>query len=363
MLELLGVGKTVGGQAHIAATDLKLAAGFNILLGPTLAGKTTLLRLMAGLDQPSAGRLFFAGEDVTGVSVRRRDVAFVYQQFINFPTLSVFENIASPLRAAGKSKRVITERVNQVAATLKLDALLARKPQALSGGQQQRVAIARALVKDARLVLLDEPLVNLDFKLREELREELLQLFGARNSTAATAATVVYATTDPTEALLLGGHTATLHEGRVTQFGPTHDVFHRPRDLLTARAFSNPPLNEARMVKAGARISDNNGLAFEAAGDLQRLADGEYTFACRPYHLRLGEPDAPASAQVRGRIQITEIAGSESFLHLDVAGHEWVAQTHEIRDYAIDSEVDLYIDTRRLLVFDAAGRTVAAPAQ
>jgi len=361
MLELVNIGKTVGDQTHIAGVDLKLATGFNMLLGPTLAGKTTLMRLMAGLDQPSAGRLFWGGEDVTGVSVRRRDVAFVYQQFINFPTLSVFENIASPLRAAGASKRVVDARVGEVAATLKLESLLARKPQELSGGQQQRVAIARALVKDARLVLLDEPLVNLDFKLREELREELLQLFAARESTGAT---VVYATTDPTEALLLGGHTATMHEGCVTQFGPTHEVFYAPHDLQTARAFSNPPLNEARMVKRGARIAGINGdggLSFVADGELQALADSEYTLACRPYHLCLQKPPARAHVQVRGRIQITEIAGSESYLHLDVAGHEWVAQTHEIRDFAIDSEVDLFIDTRRFMVFDAAGRTVAAP--
>lgn len=358
MLTLANISKTVGGQTHIAATDLALAPGFNILLGPTLAGKTTLLRLMAGLDQPSSGKLTFDNHDVTGMSVRRRDVAMVYQQFINFPTLSVFENIASPLRAAGESGRAIAARVNKVAARLGLAALLKRKPQELSGGQQQRVAIARALVKNAKLVLLDEPLVNLDFKLREELREELLQLFADGEST------VVYATTDPTEAMLLGGRTATLHEGRVTQFGPTREVFYQPRDLLTARAFSNPPLNEARMIKTGARIGDINGdggLSFDADGELQALPDSEYTFACRPYHLCLQKPDAPAVAQVRGAIQITEISGSESFLHIDVAGREWVAQTHEVCDHPIGAAVELFIDTRRFMVFDSGGRTVAAP--
>jgi len=356
MLELANISKTVGGQTHIAETSLVLAPGaFNILLGPTLSGKTTLMRLMAGLEQPTTGRLHFNKQDVTGLSVRRRDVAMVYQQFINYPTLTVYENIASPLRASGESKHDIDRRVQKVAGWLKLAPLLKRKPQELSGGQQQRVAIARALVKNARLVLLDEPLVNLDFKLREELREELLEVFAGREST------VVYATTDPTEALLLGGNTATLHEGAVTQFGPTREVFYQPQDLLTARTFSNPPLNEATMVKSGNRISNHNGLSFAADGGLKSLAENSYTFACRPYHLLLSEPDAPSVAHARGKIQITEIAGSESFLHLDVAGHEWVAQTHEIRDYQINAEVDLFIDTRCFMVFDSTGRTVAAP--
>ncbi len=145
----------------------------NVLLGPSRAGKTTLMRLMAGLDQPTSGRILVDGKDATGVPVGKRSVAMVYQQFMNYPSLTVYENIASPLRVAKLKPDEIDRRVQDAARLLGLESLLERLPHQLSGGQQQRTAIARAIVKRADLVLLDEPLANLDYKLREELREEL----------------------------------------------------------------------------------------------------------------------------------------------------------------------------------------------
>ena len=181
-LELKDITKRVGGETHIYPTSMTLDRGsFNILLGTTLAGKTTLMHLMAGLERPTAGRIFFDGQDVTGVSVQKRNVSMVYQQFINYPNFTVFENIASPLRVAGLPDSEIKRRIGDVADLLKLSPMLDRKPSELSGGQQQRTAMARALVKDSDLVLLDEPLANLDFKMREELREELPRLFADRN--------------------------------------------------------------------------------------------------------------------------------------------------------------------------------------
>jgi glycerol transport system ATP-binding protein len=194
-LELRNLAKRVGADTHIHATDLVLAErGFNVLLGTTLSGKTTLMQLIAGIDQPTGGEIWFKGVNVTGTAVQKRNVAMVYQQFINYPNFTVYENIASPLRVAGVPKAEMRERVERVAALLKLGPMLARMPSELSGGQQQRTAIARALVKDADLVLLDEPLANLDYKLREELREELPKLFEGRDCT------VVYATTEPKRA-------------------------------------------------------------------------------------------------------------------------------------------------------------------
>src|SRR5687768_3701711 len=219
------------------------------------------MRLMAGLDVPTAGRVVFNGEDVTGVPVRRRSVAMVYQQFINYPNLTVYENIASPLRVAGVAAAELDKRVNETAALMKLTPLLKRKPLELSGGQQQRTALARAIVKGAALVLLDEPLANLDYKLREELREELPRIF------SATGAIFVYATTEPVEALLLGGWTATLGQGRVTQFGRTVDVYRRPNSLETARIFSDPPINTLAVTKSG-------GLLTSAEGHLKLPASG-----------------------------------------------------------------------------------------
>ena len=249
-LELRNVSKRVGSEMHISDVSLMLDSGsLNVLLGPTLSGKTSLMRLMAGLDRPSEGDVLVDGQSVVGMPVQNRNVAMVYQQFINYPTLTVYENIASPLRVAGADKATIERKVNEAAELLKIDALLKRTPLELSGGQQQRTALARALVKGADLVLLDEPLANLDYKLREELRVELPRIF------AETGAVFVYATTEPHEALLLGGRTATLSEGRVTQFGPTIEVYNRPADLITARTFSDPPMNLVPMVKAGGQFS------------------------------------------------------------------------------------------------------------
>ena len=183
MLELIHVSKLVDGEIVIDDACLTLSSDqINILLGPTLSGKTSLMRLMAGLDAPSSGDIRFDGKSVVGLPVQRRNVAMVYQQFINYPSLTVFENIASPLRVAKLDKRSIIGKVHEAAGLLKISNLLDRTPAQLSGGQQQRVALARALVKQANLVLLDEPLANLDYKLREELRYELPRLFAEQGA-------------------------------------------------------------------------------------------------------------------------------------------------------------------------------------
>ena len=210
------VTRTVDGTAHIRDVSLTLERGtLSVLLGPTLSGKTSIMRLLAGLDKPSSGRVLVDGKDVTGIDVRQRSVAMVYQQFINYPSLTVYENIASPLRVQRRPKEEIERRVQEAARLLKLEPYLNRTPLQLSGGQQQRTAIARALVKGADLVLLDEPLANLDYKLREELRTELPRIF------EASGAIFVYATTEPSEALLLGGNTLCMWDGEVLQHGVT----------------------------------------------------------------------------------------------------------------------------------------------
>jgi ABC-type sugar transport system ATPase subunit len=238
---LENVTRTVDGIAHIRDVSLTLERGtLSVLLGPTLSGKTSIMRLLAGLDKPTTGRVLVDGKDVTGIDVRQRSVAMVYQQFINYPSLSVYENIASPLRVQGRPREEIEKRVAEAAALLRLEPYLKRTPLQLSGGQQQRTAIARALVKGADLVLLDEPLANLDYKLREELRTELPRIF------EASGAIFVYATTEPSEALLLGGNTLCMWEGKVLQAGDTPGVYRRPDTLRVAQVFSDPPLNIRR---------------------------------------------------------------------------------------------------------------------
>jgi len=355
-LELQGVTKVVAGRTHVHATDLRLERGtMNVLLGPTLAGKTSLMRLMAGLDVPIAGRVIADGVDVTGMRVQDRKVAMVYQQFINYPSMSVYDNIASPLRLMGKSTAEIDAAVKKTADMMKLGPLLGRKPLELSGGQQQRCALARALVKEAGLVLLDEPLANLDYKLREELRAEIPKIF------AESGAIFVYATTEPEEALLLGGNTATLWEGRVTQFGPTPQVYRLPADAITARVFSDPPMNFIPMTKIGHRISMGARVGVPADGPLANLPDGKYLAGFRANHLELNRHTGTAVSFVC-TVSVTEITGSESFLHLAHNGDRWVGLVHGVHDLAPGSEVEVWLDPAHVYVFDQGGTlAVAAP--
>ncbi|MEZ5877682.1 MAG: ABC transporter ATP-binding protein [Tepidamorphaceae bacterium] len=351
MLELRNVSKIVGGETHIGDVSLKLESGtLNVLLGPTLSGKTTLMRLMAGLEQPTGGSVHVDGQDVTGWPVQKRNVAMVYQQFINYPTLSVYENIASPLRVAGVAQSEIDARVKQAADLMQLGLYMDRTPLQLSGGQQQRTALARAMVKGANLVLLDEPLANLDYKLREELRAELPRIF------AESGAIFVYATTEPSEALLLGGNTATLHQGRITQFGPTIDVYRDPADLTTARTFSDPPLNTIPARKAGKDllIGASQRKAKLPAG-ASSLADGDYTVAFHPHHLVLKSPGAGA-LKFTGEAAVTEITGSESFIHVDVDGARWVSLVHGVHTIDVGARVDVFVDPRRFMLFAADGQ-------
>ncbi len=355
MLELRGVSKTVRGKVHIQPTDLVLEPGtMNVLLGPTLAGKTTLMRLMAGLDVPTEGRILAHGRDVTGNRVQDRKVAMVYQQFINYPSMTVYENIASPLRLMGKTAAEIDRAVQTTADMLRLTPMLKRKPLELSGGQQQRCALARALVKGSDLVLLDEPLANLDYKLREELRAEIPRIF------RESGAIFVYATTEPEEALLLGGNTATLFEGRITQFGPAPDVYRRPKDATTARVYSDPPMNFAPCRKHGAVLEFGENVRAPATGSFAALRDGTYRAGFRPNHLRLNAHTGNA-IEFRCTVGIAEITGSATFLHLAHGSEKWVALIQGVHHLAQGSAVGLWLDPAYIYLFDADGR-IAMPA-
>jgi glycerol transport system ATP-binding protein len=352
-LELRGVGKRVGAETHIHETSLTLASdGFNVLLGETGAGKTTLIKLMAGLETPTQGRIFFDGRDVTDLSPQKRNVSLVHQFFVNYPNMTVAENIASPLRVAGLAKAEIDRRVRETADLLHLTPMLSRRPQELSGGQQQRTALARAIVKDTRLVLLDEPLANLDYKLREELRDQLPQLFAGRG------AIVVYATSEPSEALMLGGHTATVFAGRITQFGPTPECYRAPVDLTTAEVFSDPPINAAPVEKAGGEIRLLEHVRWPAQGPVAALPDGAYTLGLRP-HFVSPRPPAGPSVPLRGEVRITELSGSESVAHFDAGGRTWVAQSDGVHPYRVGGTYEFHLDVARGLYFAPDGRRVA----
>ncbi|MCK1514929.1 ABC transporter ATP-binding protein [Bradyrhizobium sp. 190] len=349
------VTRTVDGMATIRDVSLTLERGtLSVLLGPTLSGKTSIMRLLAGLDRPTTGRVLVEGKDVTGFDVRQRSVAMVYQQFINYPSLTVYENIASPLRVQGRPREEIDRRVQEAAKLLRLEPYLKRTPLQLSGGQQQRTAIARALVKGADLVLLDEPLANLDYKLREELRAELPRIF------EASGAIFVYATTEPSEALLLGGDTVCMWEGEVLQAGYTSNVYRHPGTLRVAQVFSDPPLNIVGIEKKNGQVAYAGGIQAPATGLYASLPDGPYRVGFRAHQLEVANGIAGRHA-FHATVTVTEITGSESFVHLNRGASNWVAVLQGVHEYEPGHVLDAVLDPDNVFVFDAADRLVAAP--
>ncbi|WP_280153613.1 ABC transporter ATP-binding protein [Piscinibacter sp. XHJ-5] len=349
-LMLERIEKQVGAQTHLYPLDLTLVPrAVTVLLGATQAGKTSLMRVMAGLDAPSRGRVLADGRDVTGQPVRERNVAMVYQQFINYPSMTVEDNIGSPLKL--RREAGVAQRVAELAAKLHIEPFLKRLPAELSGGQQQRVALARALAKKAPLMLLDEPLVNLDYKLREELREELSQLFATGDST------VVYATTEPTEALLLGGYTAVLDAGELLQYGPTAEVFHRPRSIRVARAFSDPPMNLVAGTAATLGVSLQAGVNLSVP--LPASSTSSLTIGVRASALRVRERGGDVA--LPGKVELAEISGSDTFVHVDTAIGELVAQLTGVHQFTLGEAITLYLNPTHVHVFDAAGNLLVAP--
>jgi glycerol transport system ATP-binding protein len=357
-LSLAGIAQRVGAATHLHPLDLELVPrAVTVLLGATQAGKTTLMRLMAGLDKPSAGRVLADGHDVTGVPVRERNVAMVYQQFINYPSLTVADNIASPLKLRGGHDRAaIAARVAELAARLHIEPFLQRLPAELSGGQQQRVALARALAKRAPLMLLDEPLVNLDYKLREELRDELSALFASGEST------VVYATTEPTEALLLGGYTAVLDAGELLQYGPTAEVFRRPRSIRVARAFSDPPMNliEGRATAGAVLLPSGLRLELTVPSAPDAAAAQALTVGFRASALRVQAH--PGDLSLPGRVELAEISGSDTFVHVETAVGELVAQLPGVHDFTLGAPIELHLSRSQVYLFDARGELMVTAA-
>lgn len=320
------------------------------IVAPTGSGKTTLLRALAGLDRLDAGTLKVRGEDVTGVHVQKRNVSMVYQKFVNYPSLRVFDNIASPLQVARPrpAKAEIERRVHAIAEQLGIDMYLRRYPQELSGGQRQRVALARALVKEVDLVLLDEPLGNLDYKLREALRSDLKRLSRERD------ALFVYATPEPIDALMMASHVAVLAEGRVVQYGPTREVHTVPRNAEVGRRFSEPPMN-----LLACRVED--GVLEVGAGFRFPLddapPDGAFLLGIYPHHLRVHENGAPrpGSTRFEARLEFAEVVGSDVTLRLSYEEHTLLALSNEIRSYDLDEALKVDVDPADVYLFDASG--------
>jgi glycerol transport system ATP-binding protein len=349
-LVLERVSKKVGPHSWLYDIDISPRLGsVTVLLGATQAGKTSLMRIMAGLDRPTSGKVMVDGENVVGIPVRERNVSMVYQQFINYPSLKVRDNIASPLKLRGEKN--IDTRVHELAEKLHIEMFLDRYPAELSGGQQQRVALARALAKSAPLMLLDEPLVNLDYKLREELRDELTALFDAGNST------VIYATTEPAEALLLGGYTAVLDAGELLQYGPTAEVFHKPKSIRVANAFSDPPMNflEAHVTAGGVQLK--HGPLIEMG--LSETSADQLTVGLRANSIRVFSK--PGDLPILAKVELAEISGSDTFLHASTSVGELVTQLTGVHHFELGATVSLYFNPKHVYLFDKDGLLLQAP--
>lgn len=324
------------------------------ILGRTLAGKTTLLKTIAGLIAPDSGSITYSGKEFGSLPVWKRNVAMVYQQFINYPHLTVFDNVAFPLKQRKVSTATIQQKVSQALQQVGLQGFEERKIQALSGGQQQRVALARSLVKEAELLLLDEPLVNLDYKLREQLRDEFRGIF---NSGLMDQSILIYSSTDPVETMQLGGDVVVMDEGYVLQQAKAQDVFEHPADTRVALIANDPAMNLIAGEKTGGMIVINQSIRMDVPRHLKSLMDGRYTFGIRA---------ADISIDKEGdlwEVELSEISGSETFIHLRNGEHSIVGLLEMVKDIQIGEKISVQFDTQWLYAFDQKGDLAASPFQ
>ncbi|MFG1702752.1 ABC transporter ATP-binding protein [Nonomuraea sp. M3C6] len=343
------------GETWLDDIRLELPDGMTTLVGPMTAGKTTLMRVAAGLLTPDSGRVVVNGKDVTAISVRKRSVAFVYQQFINYPSLTVYQNIASPLRLDPKFHHAgIDRRVREVAELMGIAGLLNRRPAELSGGQQQRTAIARALARPVDVLLLDEPLANLDFKLREQLRADLKTMFTRSKSV------VLYSTADPNEALTFAAPTVVLGEGRIQHVGEVADMYAHPPTLAVAATLSDPPLNLLPGVVRDGRI-ECLGTSFPAPRAHASASSGtNVMLAVRPHQVSIAR-DGPGALELPAEIRLAEVTGSATFLHLLLQGQRHlVAHLPGTQLFTPGESTVAYVDPAHIFVFDQAGGRLLA---
>jgi len=349
-IQINGISKHFGNVKAVDDVSFSIREGeFFSLLGPSGCGKTTLLRLLAGFEYPTNGNLLIDGSDITALPPDKRPTNMVFQNYAIFPHINVEQNIKFGLRKLGLTDDEIKKRVDDVLALVKLEGYEERFSGQLSGGQRQRVALARALVKDSDLILLDEPLANLDFKLREELREELPKLFEDRDCI------VVYATTEPSEALLLGGNTATLLEGKVIQYGKTLDVYNKPNSLVSAQVFSDPPMNITKIKKSGESCSFlDNSVNWKTKINIK---DGEYKVGIRPHNITTYK-EGNNSLEIKGKVLISELSGSESLIHFTRGNLNWVSLSNGVFQKNVGDEMKLYMNADEFIYFDENERLV-----
>lgn len=323
--------------------DLDIAAGsFFVLLGPSGCGKSTLLNLIAGIEKPTAGEIVIGDRVVASpeknifLSPRRRDIAMVFQSYALYPHMTVHENIAFPLKIAKLDKEEIRKRVHDAASILEIDPILDAKPRELSGGQRQRVALGRAIVRKPNLLLLDEPLSNLDALLRTSMRSELKQI------QRRLKVTTVYVTHDQVEAMSLGDRIAVFEAGNVQQVGTPDEIYHDPENLFVARFVGSPPIN----VVPGTLLGDLLGRLGKKLPSYE-----EITVGIRPEHIHVRE-----SGVLEGKIDLIGSLGSEILLYATVEGAKITAKVADASGFKEGDRVKIGFEQHHMLLFGANGR-------
>jgi multiple sugar transport system ATP-binding protein len=355
-----GVGKTFAdGTRAVSGLDLAIEDGeFMVFVGPSGCGKTTALRMVAGLEEITEGELRIGDRVVNRLDPRQRDVAMVFQSYALYPHLTVAGNIAFPLRARGVPRATIDAEVARVAQLLGLEDLLKRRPRALSGGQRQRVAMGRALVRNPQVSLMDEPLSNLDAKLRVQMRVEISRL------QRDLGTTTIYVTHDQVEAMTMGDRIAIMRKGELQQQGPSKDLYDAPANLFVATFIGSPAMNlfRARIERDGdglVGVVGDQRLALPAHGDvtpggLAAYVDRDVALGVRPEHLSRAAHDGPVT--LGGRVRLVETLGAEQLVHVDVTADPVL--TDAVLEVASDTDASVAHTLRQ----EAASHTVAAVA-
>ena len=357
-VELKGIVKRYGAATALAGIDLEARdRELTVIVGPSGCGKSTALKLIAGLEDPDAGEILIGGAPVGHLGPARRNIAMVFQAYALYPHMSVFDNMAFPLRMARQERAAIAARVREVAAILRLEALLERKPAALSGGQQQRVAMGRAMVRDPAVYLFDEPLSNLDAQLRAEMREEIVAL------QRRLGATMLFVTHDQVEAMTLADRIVMLNAGAVEQCGGPQELYDRPDNRFVAGFLGAPRMNfiDAELLEAqsGAlRLALPGGqvVSLPASPDWSPAAGQPVVVGIRPEHLSL-EADAPG-IRLPARVLRVEHLGAQRLAQLDSAAGPLQLLSASELDLAENETLEVVLPAERCHLFDAEGRAL-----
>ena len=355
VLAIENLRKSYGAVEVLKGIDVSIGPGdFLVLVGPSGCGKSTLLNCIAGLEETTSGAIRIGGRDVTQVPPKDRDIAMVFQSYALYPTMTVGENISFGMRIRGMKRADYEKRVREVAEILRIDHLLDRSPAQLSGGQRQRVAMGRALVRDPKLFLFDEPLSNLDAKLRVEMRAEIKQLHDRLRDGGRTA--IVYVTHDQIEALTLATKIVVLEAGIVQQVGSPEEIYDRPANTFVADFMGSPAMNllDARVERDGngAALLFEGGGRVGLPGDMSaRLSGNQVIVGIRPEALALADAGGPDT--VLGTVTLVENAGSDSYVVAEVGEKPVTARLPGRTHLALGETAHLMIDPRRLTFFDA----------